>query len=121
MQAESPNTPKLQCTLLLLLLLQPALCLLHQFIVVSTLIFEEKLLGDKVSGERDGGDAEAREGALEAVEAGEGACVPPLLAVGRVSIWAMVYECRLQHTIVPMGHPLCRWRRLQQTSWGQSR
>jgi hypothetical protein len=48
---------------------------LHQLIVVSTLILEKKLLGNEVSGECDGRDAEAGEGALEAVEAGEGACV----------------------------------------------
>lgn len=51
-------------------------------IVVSrVVVFEEHLLSDEVSGECDGGDAEAREGALEAVEAGEGPCVSPLLTV----------------------------------------
>jgi hypothetical protein len=52
---------------------------LHQLIVVSTLILEKKLLGNEVSGECDGRDAEAGERAFEAVEAGEGACVSPLL------------------------------------------
>jgi hypothetical protein len=47
--------------------------------MVSALILEEQLLGNEVSGECDGRDAEAGEGALEAVEAGEGAGVSPLL------------------------------------------
>jgi hypothetical protein len=53
---------------------------LHQLIMVSALILEEQLLGYKVAGECDGRDAEAGEGALEAVEACEGAGVSPLLA-----------------------------------------
>jgi hypothetical protein len=42
---------------------------------------EPKLLSSEVGAESDGGYSEAGEGALEAVEAGEGACVPPLLTV----------------------------------------
>jgi hypothetical protein len=59
---------------------------LHQLIVVTALILEEQLLGNEVSGECDGRDAEAGEGALEAVEAGEGACVSPLLTASCKSI-----------------------------------
>ena len=47
------------------------------------LVLEKHLLSDEVSGEGDGCNAEAGEGALEAVEAGEGACVSPLLAMQR--------------------------------------
>jgi hypothetical protein len=42
---------------------------------------EAKLLSSEVCAKCDGGYPEAGEGALEAVEAGEGACVPPLLTV----------------------------------------
>jgi hypothetical protein len=48
-------------------------------VMVSALVFEEsELLCGKVGAECDGRDAEAREGALEALEAGEGSGVPPL-------------------------------------------
>lgn len=50
-------------------------------LIMVSLIFPEKLLGSKVSGECDSGNAEAGEGALEAVEAGEGACVSPVFTV----------------------------------------
>jgi hypothetical protein len=49
-------------------------------IVVVVVVLEEELLGDTVAGKGDGRNAEAGEGALEAVEAGEGPCVAPLLA-----------------------------------------
>jgi hypothetical protein len=42
---------------------------------------EAKLLSSEVGAKGDGGYSEAGEGALEALEAGEGACVPPLLTV----------------------------------------
>jgi hypothetical protein len=48
-------------------------------VVMATLIFQKsELLSREVGAECDSRDAEARKGALEAVEAGEGACVPPL-------------------------------------------
>lgn len=50
--------------------------------VVTVLLGEEDLLGDAVSGKRNSRNAEAREGALEAVGPGEGTCVSPLLAMG---------------------------------------
>ena len=49
--------------------------------VVTVLLGEEKLLSDAVTGKRNRRNAEAREGALEAVKPGEGTCVSPLLAV----------------------------------------
>lgn len=49
--------------------------------VVTVLLREEELLDDEVSGKCDCRDAEAREGALEAVKPGEWSCVSPLLAV----------------------------------------
>jgi hypothetical protein len=54
--------------------------------MVTAFVIEEELLGNKISGECDGGYSEAREGALEAVEAGEGTGVSPLLT-GSVSTW----------------------------------
>jgi hypothetical protein len=51
--------------------------------MMFALIFEEQLLGNEVSGESNGRDAEAGEGALEAVEACEGAGVSPLLTITR--------------------------------------
>jgi hypothetical protein len=48
--------------------------------MMSALIFQQSsLLSGEVYAERDRRDAEAGEGALEAVEAGEGARVSPLL------------------------------------------
>ena len=50
--------------------------------MMSALVFQKTcLFGREVDSECDGCDAEAGEGALEAVEAGEGACVPPMLTV----------------------------------------
>ena len=49
--------------------------------MVAVLLGEEELLSDAVSGKRNRRNAEAREGALEAVKPGEGTCVSPLLAV----------------------------------------
>jgi hypothetical protein len=49
--------------------------------VVAVLLREEELLSDAVSGKRNCRNAEAREGALEAVKPGEGTCVSPLLAM----------------------------------------
>jgi hypothetical protein len=49
--------------------------------VVTVLLLEEKLLSNEVYGECTCRNAETGEGALEAVEPGEGTCVPPLLAV----------------------------------------
>lgn len=52
--------------------------------VVSALVFQQSsLFGGEVDSECDRRDAEAGEGALEAVEACEGAGVPPLLTVTR--------------------------------------
>jgi hypothetical protein len=51
--------------------------------VVTVLLLEEQLLCNKVYGECACRNAETGEGALEAVEAGEGTCVSPLLAVPR--------------------------------------
>jgi hypothetical protein len=51
------------------------------FIVMCVVVLPEELLGREVSRKCYSGYAEAREGALEAVEAGEGTCVPPLLAM----------------------------------------
>lgn len=48
-------------------------------VVIVVVVLEEQLFGNAVSGECDGRYAEAGEGALEAVEAGEGPCVSPLL------------------------------------------
>jgi hypothetical protein len=67
---------------------------LHQLIVVTALILEEQLLGNEVAGKRDGRDAEAGEGALEAVEAGEGAGVSPLLAILRKYIAQKLYRVK---------------------------
>ena len=50
--------------------------------MVAVLLGEEELLRDAVSGKRNRRNAEAREGALEAVKPGEGTCVSPLLAMG---------------------------------------
>lgn len=51
---------------------------------MTTLVsYEPKLLSSKVGAECDSRDAEAGEGASEALEPGEGTCVPPLLTVGR--------------------------------------
>jgi hypothetical protein len=49
--------------------------------MVSTLVLEEEFFGNQVAGKGDGGDAEAGEGALEAVETSEGACVPPMFTI----------------------------------------
>jgi hypothetical protein len=88
--------------------------------VVSVLVIEEQLLGNNVSGECDGGYSEAREGALEAVEAGEGSGVSPLLTA-KISMCGIRQFCGFKRTIGPMGHPLCRSRRQRRTSWGRNR
>ena len=49
--------------------------------MVAVLLGEEELLSDAVSCKRNRRNAEAREGALEAVKPGEGTYVSPLLAV----------------------------------------
>lgn len=55
---------------------------LTRLIMVTALVFQESgLLSSEVHAECDSRDAEAREGALEAVEAGEGTGVSPLLTV----------------------------------------
>lgn len=55
----------------------------HGLVVVSVVIvLEEQFLNHAVSGECDGCNTEAREGALEAVPPREGAGVPPLFTVG---------------------------------------
>lgn len=48
-------------------------------VIVMSLVLEEELLGNNISGKGNGRYAEAREGALETVEAGEGTGVSPLL------------------------------------------
>ena len=88
--------------------------------MVSVLVIEEQLLGNNVSGECDGGYSEAREGALEAVEAGEGSGVSPLLTA-KISMCGIRRFCGFKRTIGPMGHPLCRSRRQRRTSWGRNR
>jgi hypothetical protein len=60
--------------------------LLHLLMVVS-LVLEKQLLGNQVPGKCYSRDAETGEGALEAVEAGEGARVSPLLTALGISIW----------------------------------
>lgn len=89
-------------------------------LLVVALILEEQLLGNEVSSECNGGYAEAGEGALEAVEAGEGSGVSPLLT-GKVSMCRMGHVRGIKRTIVPMGRPWYRSQRQQRTSWGRSR
>jgi hypothetical protein len=88
--------------------------------MVTALVIEEQLLGNKISSECDGSYSEAREGALEAVEAGEGSGVSPLLTA-EVSMCGLRPARGLKRTIVPMGHPLCRLRRQRRTSWDRNR
>jgi hypothetical protein len=45
------------------------------------LVFEKHLFGDNVASESDGRDTESGEGPSEALEAGEGTGVSPLLTV----------------------------------------
>jgi hypothetical protein len=72
LKAKSTGTPKSMHSSPLGI---PLACL----VVMSTLIFQKsELLSREVGAECDSRDAEAGKGALEAVEAGEGACVPPL-------------------------------------------
>jgi hypothetical protein len=55
---------------------------LTSLVVVSALVLQESgLLSSKVNTESNSRDAEAGEGALEAVEAGEGTGVSPVLTV----------------------------------------
>ena len=89
-------------------------------LLVVALILEEHLLGTEVSSECNGGYTEAGEGALEAVEAGEGSGVSPLLT-GKVSMCGMGHVRGIKRTIVPMGHPWYRSQRQRRTSWGRSR
>jgi hypothetical protein len=50
--------------------------------VVATVVSDDsELLSSEVNAKGDGGYSEAGEGALKALETGEGACVPPLLTV----------------------------------------
>jgi hypothetical protein len=88
--------------------------------VVTALVVEEQLLSNKISSECNGGYAEAGKGAFEAVEAGEGSGVSPLLT-GKVSMCETRAIRALKRTIEPMGRPLYRWRRQRRTSWGRSR
>jgi hypothetical protein len=94
-------------------------------IVVVVVVLEEELLGDTVAGKGNGRNAEAGEGALEAVEAGEGPCVAPLLAAGCeyvACVGAVVGGWRAaERTSAPTGRPLCRWQKRRRTSWGRSR
>jgi hypothetical protein len=53
----------------------------RRIVVLVRISDKAKLLSSEVCAKCDGGYPEAGEGALEAVEAGEGACVPPLLTV----------------------------------------
>lgn len=48
---------------------------------MAVLLLEKELLSYQITGEGDCRNAEAGEGALEAVPPGEGTCVAPLLAV----------------------------------------
>jgi hypothetical protein len=61
---------------------------------MTALIIEEQLLGNKISGERNGSYTQAGEGALKAVEAGEGPGVSPLLTAV-VSICQIRFSSRL--------------------------
>ena len=88
--------------------------------MVAVLLGEEELLSDAVSCKRNRRNAEAREGALEAVEAGEGSGVSPLLT-GKVSMCGMGHIRGTKRTIVPMGRPWYRSQRQRRTSWGRSR
>jgi len=77
-QNPKTGTPRIACPPLIPIQ-NVHLCRLR---VVTALVFEKTcLFGREVDSECDGCDAEAGEGALEAVEAGEGARVPPLLTV----------------------------------------
>ena len=51
---------------------------------MTTLVsYESELLSSKVGAECDSRDAEAGEGASEALKSGEGTCIPPLLTASR--------------------------------------
>jgi hypothetical protein len=81
-----PTVPKRESTLRLNLDAHLFFQLLNScltcLIVVSALVFQKAgLLSSEVNTECDSRDAEAGEGALEAVEAGERTGVSPLLAV----------------------------------------
>ena len=54
------------------------------FIVMTMLLLEEQLLGDEVDSECDCRNAEAREGALEAVPSCEGTGVSPCLTARKL-------------------------------------
>lgn len=62
------------------------------FVMMRMLVLKVKLLGHEISREGDGRDAETGEGALEAVEACEGACVSPCFAVRCSVSWRRVRE-----------------------------
>lgn len=86
-QRRNPSQPVRPGLAQLPLLFPFTSCLLSQLprsvvtlIVVRMVVLEKELLSNQVSGECDCRDAEAGEGALEAVPPGEGACVSPLLA-----------------------------------------
>jgi hypothetical protein len=72
--------------------------------MVTALIIEEQLLGNKISGERNSGYTEAREGALKAIEAGEGTGVSPLLT-GTVSVCKIRFLLRLEAYYRAHGSP----------------
>lgn len=90
-------------------------------LAVSMLILDENSLVCEVTGKGNSRNSKTREGALEAVPAGEWAGVSPCLTVGRRL--EMVDRTRtdwMRRTIWPMG-PL-RVRRTRQQTWrGRSR
>lgn len=57
-------------------------------VIVMSLVLEEELLGNNISGKGNSRYAEAGEGALKTVEAGEGTGVSPLL-----TSWGMSIRC----------------------------
>jgi len=60
-------------------------------VIVMSLVLEEELLSNNISSKGNGRYAEAREGALETVEAGEGTGVSPLLTSWGISIRRSIY------------------------------
>lgn len=96
----------------------------RDLIAVSTLVLEEELLSGEIASKCDRRNTEAGERAAQAVEAGEGAGVSPLLAVAcqsRAVEGFQACECGGKRTIVPMGRPLCRFLQPRRASSGRSR
>jgi hypothetical protein len=80
-KANQPVRLDLQAFFILSSSVFPSMMLNRLVMVAARVSDDSELLSGKVGAECDGGYSEARERALEALEAGEGACVPPLLTV----------------------------------------